>query len=293
MFFGTDLGFNKGNHATSKNWKVQLTKYYKKMATTKQIKMLIYRHRIRFTLLLIIGLAILLLIALSPFIPFVDIFLWIRSIGLWGNLIFVLAYLPVSFPFVIGFSLLGVAAGFLYSLQLGFCTALVGCLIGSHLSFWLCRHLLKSWLSDILQRSQPTLATIVNTITAEYGFVFVIMIRLAPIPFGVQNGIFATSELPWPIFSVATLIGVIPKVLLLTYIGSTMHDITSVVTGAHSFGTGQKVMLGIQILVLILLFVFLYFVSRKVMQTLREAQNKLQEETQEEDLENEGNASSV
>ncbi len=42
-------------------------------------------------------------------------------------------------------------------------------------------------------------------------------------------------------FGLATVVGLIPEILMLVYMGTTMHDLTSIATGDFEFGVWQKV----------------------------------------------------
>lgn len=42
-------------------------------------------------------------------------------------------------------------------------------------------------------------------------------------------------------FSVATIVGLVPEILMLVYMGTTMADLTSIATGDFEFGLWQKV----------------------------------------------------
>ncbi len=64
---------------------------------------------------------------------------WISSIGIWGNVLFVLVFLIVGFPFALGYVPLAVAAGYLYGMIHGTATVSVGALAGASMAFWLCR----------------------------------------------------------------------------------------------------------------------------------------------------------
>lgn len=69
---------------------------------------------------------------------------WISSIGLWGNLLFVLVFLIVGFPFALGYVPMAVGAGYLYGMINGTITVSIGALSGASLAFWLCRYRSRS-----------------------------------------------------------------------------------------------------------------------------------------------------
>jgi len=205
---------------------------------------------------------------------------WVKKIGYWGNLLFVIAFTLTGLPFMlIGYTPLGLAAGFIYGqdgLILGILnasvTVLIGTITGSILGFWSCRVLCKGWFQRKINES-PTLQAFMHTMESK-GFYLILIMRMAPIPFGVQNGLFSVSNVSVLSFSVATIVGLVPEILMLVYMGTTMADLTSIATGDFEFGLWQKIMLGIEIGMTLILFVLLFFLSREAMRKVRERQRQ-------------------
>jgi uncharacterized membrane protein YdjX (TVP38/TMEM64 family) len=56
----------------------------------------------------------------------------------------------------------------------------------------------------------------------------VILTRLTPIPFGIQNAAFSLVHLPMLSYMTATVIGLFPTQLLNTYFGTTLHSLEDV-----------------------------------------------------------------
>jgi uncharacterized membrane protein YdjX (TVP38/TMEM64 family) len=155
---------------------------------------------------------------------------WVKDIGYWGNLLFVVAFTLTGLPFMlIGYTPLGLAAGFIYGQDgpiLGILnasvTVLIGTITGSIVGFWSCRVLCKSWFQRKINES-PTLQAFMHTMESK-GFYLILIMRMAPIPFGVQNGLFSVSNVSVLSFSVATIVGLVPEILMLVYMGTTMAD---------------------------------------------------------------------
>jgi uncharacterized membrane protein YdjX (TVP38/TMEM64 family) len=143
-------------------------------------------------------------------------------------------------------------------------TVLIGTITGSILGFWSCRVLCKGWFQRKINES-PTLQAFMHTMESK-GFYLILIMRMAPIPFGVQNGLFSVStttmlssrtmyvhrlthcgcglqvsNVSVMSFSVATIVGLVPEILMLVYMGTTMADLTSIATGDFEFGLWQKV----------------------------------------------------
>lgn len=69
---------------------------------------------------------------------------------------------------------------------------------------------------------------ILRVISGPRAFKVVLLARLTPIPFGLQNTIFGVSNVQPRAYHVATLLGLFPAQLINVYIGSSlrsMHDV--------------------------------------------------------------------
>ncbi|KAL6053525.1 SNARE associated Golgi protein [Balamuthia mandrillaris] len=202
-----------------------------------------------------------------------EIFLtWVESIGIWGHLIFVVSFCVTGLPFAIfGYTPLALAAGYLYG-PYAIITVSVGTLLGSVVGFWTCRTVMYSWFHRKIKNS-PTLTAFL-TVMESHGFKLILIMRMSPISFGVQNGLFSLSSISGFSFLLATVIGVFPEILMLVYMGSTMRDLASIATGDYKFGTMQKVMLAVEITLSVTLCIALFFFSRKAMRQVRAQQRK-------------------
>jgi len=60
---------------------------------------------------------------------------WISSIGIWGNVLFIVVFTAVGFPFMLGYIPLTVGAGFLYGMVLGTLTVSIGATTGQECVF--------------------------------------------------------------------------------------------------------------------------------------------------------------
>lgn len=60
--------------------------------------------------------------------------MFVRDLGLWGNVLMGVSFLVVSFPMTIGCVVLAMCCGFIYGLLVGSITACLGLLIGGLLA---------------------------------------------------------------------------------------------------------------------------------------------------------------
>jgi len=80
--------------------------------------------------------AILALLWLLPWADLLTHFLeWIARIGWVGNVLLILGFVIVSFPFVMGYMVLALGSGFLYGILLGTLTVAVGSTLGACIAF--------------------------------------------------------------------------------------------------------------------------------------------------------------
>lgn len=105
--------------------------------------------------------------------------------------IFTCMFTVVSFPMTWGYILFNIAAGYLYGFRMGVATVMVCALTGLSIAHFV----IKRFLSDFVQKklTNDTVRAIMRVIESGHGFRVVILSRLTPIPFGLQNAIFAVS----------------------------------------------------------------------------------------------------
>ena len=117
------------------------------------------------------------------------IMLWFSNQhGWYGPLLFGLMFIIVSLPMTWGYLVLNIGAGYLYGFQLGSIVTSLSSTIGCVVSFRLCRLLWKDYVNRTLS-SYDNLLQLVRVIEGRQGFRIIMMTRLTPIPFGVQNAL--------------------------------------------------------------------------------------------------------
>ncbi|XP_054048861.1 transmembrane protein 64 [Rissa tridactyla] len=120
-----------------------------------------------------------------------DLLLWAESLdSLAGVLLFTVGFIVVSFPCGWGYILLNVAAGYLYGFVLGMGLMVLGVLVGTFIAHVACKRLLAHWVRARIQGSE-TLSAVVRVVEGGSGLKVVALARLTPIPFGLQNAVFA------------------------------------------------------------------------------------------------------
>mmetsp|Transcript_36066 Transcript_36066/g.94567 ORF Transcript_36066/g.94567 Transcript_36066/m.94567 type:complete len:318 (+) Transcript_36066:1-954(+) len=134
-----------------------------------------------------------------------------------------------------GYMVLNVGAGYIYGVLRGTVLTSVAALAGSLLAMLLCRFLLKSCTEKILKRFS-NFAQLARLMEGEQGLKIVMMTRLTPVPFGIQNALFAATGISFQRFSIATFLALLPTQLLNSYLGTTLRSLDEVVKGNSNAG---------------------------------------------------------
>lgn len=111
-----------------------------------------------------------------------------RGAGPAGWAAFALAQAVVAMVGVLPASLLGIAAGAVYGLWLGFCLSAAGTLVGGWLAFLLARSLLRPWIAGRLASLSGGRLAELDAAIARDGWRLVCLLRISPImPFALTS----------------------------------------------------------------------------------------------------------
>lgn len=112
---------------------------------------------------------------------------WLESI-----FVFAILFTLVSFPFGFGYIVLNMMAGYLYGFFRGQAIVMVSVSVGFSVAFILCRSWLKDYARGIV--SSNALQAVLRVVEGPHGFKVIMLTRFTPIPFGLQNVLFAVSS---------------------------------------------------------------------------------------------------
>jgi len=104
-------------------------------------------------------------------------------------LVFSALFTAVSFPMTWGYILLNVAAGYLYGLLMGVVIVMTCALCGIVCAHHTIRRFLRDFVWNRL--ANDSMRAIVRVVESDSGFKVIVLARLTPIPFGLQNALFA------------------------------------------------------------------------------------------------------
>jgi uncharacterized membrane protein YdjX (TVP38/TMEM64 family) len=145
---------------------------------------------------------------------------WVDSLGVWGPLVFTLVYALAVTALLPG-SVLGASAGALFGLPMGATAVLVGATAGAVLSFGLARWLGRPAVARFAGSGR--LARL-DAHLARQGFVAVLVLRLAFVPFNTVNYGAGVAGVRFGSFVAATAVGIVPGTLFYTGLGGALRE---------------------------------------------------------------------
>ena len=153
----------------------------------------------------------------------------VQRSGVWAPIVYILIY---SFRSLVFFpaSLLTIISGMLFGPWFGLLYTLIGENISANISFVVGRYLLSD-LEEYIHNKNQLFSRITNHIQGN-GFLAVLFMRLAYLPFdlvGYSSGIFKLHQKD---FALGTLLGTIPGLMAYTFIGSSLINIEFLLFGS-------------------------------------------------------------
>lgn len=119
------------------------------------------------------------------------VLLWIEKQDIWVTiLMFAALFTVVSLPLTWGYILLNLACGYLFGILAGILVVITTAATGVLLAHILVKQLCLGFITTRLLNSH-SLRAFVNVISGPQAFKVIAFARLTPIPFGLQNAIFA------------------------------------------------------------------------------------------------------
>jgi uncharacterized membrane protein YdjX (TVP38/TMEM64 family) len=171
---------------------------------------------------------------------------WVQAAGVWGAVLFALAYIPAAILFVPA-ALLTLGAGFVFGVVRGTIIVSVGSTAGAAAAFVVARTVGRGWVAGRMAR-HPGLNAIGRAVESE-AFKVVLLTRLSPLfPFNLLNYAFGLSSVPFKTFVLASWIGMFPGTLMYIYLGSAAHSLAALLSGEVQRTAGQQAMFAIGLL---------------------------------------------
>ncbi|KAJ3102220.1 Tlg2-vesicle protein [Phlyctochytrium planicorne] len=172
-----------------------------------------------------------------------------------------------SFPPMFGFGSLQLLAGFIYGMA-GFIPIYLGGFLGGIACFAISRRYLTTRYRAVLTEKYPKFVIIEEAIQ-EGGLKLVILLRIAPYPYAIMNGVLSTTSIPFHRFAIATSICMF-KALIQVYLGTTLQNLADLISGSTSRSDRPPtVEISIMLAGVVLAVAAIVYVSWLVRRTLR------------------------
>lgn len=156
---------------------------------------------------------------------------WLAQLsGLAGPVLICVLFILASLPMMWGYMVLNLGAGYLYGMWLGLLVTIIGASLGALVAFVVCRFLWKDYVTKKISQYE-NLQQIVRVIQGKHGLRIIMMTRLTPIPFGLQNALLSTAKISKTRYTLATAVGLLPTQILNTYMGTTLRTMEDVLAG--------------------------------------------------------------
>src|ERR1044071_3336402 len=215
---------------------------------------------------------ILLIVAASVGLLFLPVRQWfsdfetfVHALGTVGPVVYALAYVALTvllFPA----SLVTVGAGTLFGLTTGLVVVLIGANLGALCSFLLARTFLRQRVTHWTE-SNPKFRFLDEAIGRQ-GFKMVLLCRLSPVfPFILLNYFLGLTAVRVAAYVLANLLGMLPAMFLLVYVGATARDALEAQPAATDFYQQALKYIGLAATVVIVVVV-----TRMARRALRQAE---------------------
>ena len=193
---------------------------------------------------------------------------WIRSLGWWGPLAYVLVFTVLTF-LQLPEMLLAVAAGVAFGLWEGTLIVAFANIFAASLGFFIFRSLLKQRLERLLLR-YPKAAAVESAVTAK-GLSLMILLRLGPFNFSMLNAVLGASNVRFGPF-LLSLVGVIPGNFATVYFGTVARHVAQKSAGVDNLSTAHEIVLVAGFVVTLIVCVFVARVAQHALQEVEAEQ---------------------
>lgn len=157
---------------------------------------------------------------------------WIKSLGPWGPVVFVLTF-AASAVLAIPGSILAVAAGALFGSFLGVIVDSIGSTLGASLAFLVARHFARDAVAHWLSGNEKFRR--IDQLTARRGAIIVGLTRLVPLfPYDLLNYSFGLTSIPFRTYVFWSWLCMLPGTVL--YVAGADAVFTGISQGEVSWG---------------------------------------------------------
>ncbi|CAH1102234.1 unnamed protein product [Psylliodes chrysocephalus] len=181
-------------------------------------------------------------------------------------------FIIVALPISIGYIVLVLATGYLFGVSRG----LLLVVFGANFGLLVAHNILKilGHHHSIFKYTQNDMAkAILRVISGPLCFKIVFCSRLTPIPFGLQNTIFALSNVSARVYHIASFLGLFPAQFVAVYVGSTLRSMQDVLEN-RNISSNTYIFATVQLLLGASLMAFIGTKARKeLLKAIAEAES--------------------
>eukprot|EP01095_Lingulamoeba_sp_RSL-Kostka_P011739 TRINITY_DN454_c5_g1_i1.p1 TRINITY_DN454_c5_g1~~TRINITY_DN454_c5_g1_i1.p1 ORF type:complete len:296 (+),score=49.34 TRINITY_DN454_c5_g1_i1:128-1015(+) len=234
-----------------------------------------------------ITVVILCLIPDSPVLGWIfDVLNWISELPDWLSYILMIEVYGFLIPFGAPITPLNLVAGFLFGWLWGSVVGIVGAMLGATICYFWSITLLHDWA--VKQLNSKRIFKAVHQAVQKNSIKLIILTRISPIlPSPMLNYLFGTMGVGYIKYSLSSLVGIIPLLVIYVYIGSLANDLASAFNDGAS-GLGQKlVYIGVAIITSIFIIVVVtYYLKKEINIAMKQLDDNI-EVVYEDDIEEE------
>jgi len=187
---------------------------------------------------------------------------WIAQLGIWGILLFILAYVLATVLFFPA-SVLTIGAGFVFGVFLGTVTVSIAATTGAALAFLIARYFARDKIEQKVSSSQRFKQ--IDRAIGEQGTKLVFLLRLSPlIPFNLSNYFYGLTAVKfWP-YVLASWIGMLPGTLLYVYLGAAgKAGLNAAASQSSSRSAWEYVLFGVGLIATVVVTVWVTRIARR------------------------------
>ncbi len=182
---------------------------------------------------------------------------WLRKLGPWGPVALGAVYV-VATILMAPASVLTLAAGALFGLEVGTITVSIASTTGAALAFLIARYLARERVARLVQ-ARPSLTAIDRAIETG-GWRIVALLRLSPaVPFNIQNYFYGLTSIRFRSCVLASWIAMLPGTFMYVYLG---HAAGAVVAGRTGRSPMEWILMGVGLAATVVVTVYVTRLAR-------------------------------
>ncbi|XP_064109920.1 transmembrane protein 64-like isoform X2 [Macrobrachium nipponense] len=184
------------------------------------------------------------------------VLLWMDAQEVWVVvLVFLALFTVVSFPFTWGYIIINIAAGYMFGTWKGLALTVGTVTLAVMFVHFIIRACLREFVRKQVLKSR-IVGALLTVVAGTHAFKVIAVTRLTPIPFGLQNAVFAVSGVSTLLYMTASVIGLLPTQLLNCYLGTTVRNLQDVVSDSSSATATGWIIFSVQIAISIALTIW-------------------------------------